>query len=670
MILEPAVAAARDPRSPEAIRQKRGPDVRLVPVAAGIWLCVAWTINSRSFWPVLTCAVLVALAVVGLAVSGLGWWQRGVGRASQSVNSPRELARKRILSFLCWQLLVCAVAAGVVSGLAAGRVTHIDSHPWMSGNGTTTNVAHYRGEVTIAGLPRSLDRGRGQVPVTVPGLGSVPLFVDADKVRDLNADQANPRTPLSALLAPGRRVEISATVRRSDKPGLIPLTMSAQRDVRAVPDGQPRGLWAVAQRLRTGLLDNVAWLPANTRILVPGMVMGDVSMQPPNVRQQFIDTGLSHLSAVSGSNIAILASSVMVVGTAIGARRKTKTVMTAAALCSFVVVVGPEPSVLRATVMGLVGVVAVATARWKDIVVALSASIIVLLVIDPNLAVNYGFALSVAATAGIAILAPRWSAALLRWVARKTQRYFHRAPRQWEAQLVRMVMVALAADAVTIPVIAHMTGRIPVVTVVANLLVLWAVAPITTVGMALSVCGALAHAVGWGTGATQWVGVILLPPTEWVAWIAKTLATTPKITAPKSWLGAILASVVLAVLFCCVQRPERGPRRWAWSLMFLILVVLGRVGIVGVEMPRKTWSPPQEVTVTDGAIVSVPDEARILAGSEIKHDPEGQLPEDTAVTPGAIVVEECGKPLERPTFTSAGVPVYYPCRNGTIVKGK
>lgn len=664
MNLEPAIAAARDPRSPEAIRKKRGPDVRLVPIAAGIWFNVAWTIVARSALPAVICGGLAVLAA-GILV----WQNWGAGAASERVKSPRELVRKRIVGFACWQVLVFAVTAAAASGLAAGRVAHIDSHPWLADRKTTnSSVAHYRGEVTVAGLPRLLKGGRVQVPVTVTGVGSMPMFADTDKLRELNPDQASPGKPLSVLLVPGQRVEVSAAVRRSNEPALTPLVMSAQRDVRALPNGQPRGLWAMAQRLRTGLLDNVAWLPANSRTLVPGMVMGDVSMQTPDVRQQFVDTGLSHLSAVSGSNTSILASSIMVIATAWGARRRTKTVITALALCSFVVVVGPEPSVLRATVMGLIGVVAVATARWKDVLVALSVSIIVLLVIDPNLAVSYGFALSVAATTGISILAPRWSTALLRWWGRKTQHYFHRAPKQWEGQFVRMIMVAVAADVVTIPVIAHMTGSIPLVTVVANLLVLWAIPTITTVGMVLSVCGALTHAVGWGTGATQWLAVVLLAPAEWVAFIAKTLSVSPKVMVPQSWSGAVLTSLVLGILLRCIRRPSCGKTRCMWPVMFLVLVVMGRVGIVGVDIPKKTWVAPREVTVTAGEIVSVPDEARVVGGMEVKLDSKGESAKREAGKPGAIVVEECGKPVERPTFTVDGIPVYYPCRNGTMVK--
>lgn len=105
-----------------------------------------------------------------------------------------------------------------------------------------------------------------------------------------------------------------------------------------------------------------------------------------------------------------------------------------------------------------------------------------------------------------------------------------------------------------------------------------------------------------------------------------------------------------------------------WPVMFLVLVVMGRVGIVGVDIPKKTWVAPREVTVTAGEIVSVPDEARVVGGMEVKLDSKGESAKREAGKPGAIVVEECGKPVERPTFTVDGIPVYYPCRNGTMVK--
>ncbi|WJY72335.1 ComEC/Rec2 family competence protein [Corynebacterium auriscanis] len=710
--LDPNVAAARDPRSPEAIRQRRGPDARLVPVAAAVWIAVAWTMVDRSGVPAVACAVVAAHAGGVIGVSNVRYW-RGRGKA----RSQQEFTRRKIMHALCWQLVVCTVAAGTVAGMATVRIVHADQLAWLSSHSTQ----HFRGEVTIAGLPRLMDRGRVQVPVEVPGVGVVPLFVERDELRGLDGGEtalqgdggttqetesgAAPHTqgetalngdggttqetesgaaphkpqsnrvrdkPLSTLLAPGKRVNISATVRRTDKALVLPLQLSSQRDVRPVEGGEPRGLWAIAQRLRWSLWTNISWLPDEIRRLVPGMVMGDVSMQTPAVRQEFVNTGLSHLSAVSGSNIAILASSVMVLATACGLRRRTRTVLTGMSICAFMAVVGPEPSVLRATVMGLIGVIAVATARWKDIVVALCISIIVLLSVDPNLAVNYGFVLSVVATAGIAVLAPRWSAATLRWWAGLTARHFHRFPQQWEAQFIRVLMVAIAADLVTIPVIAHMTGQLPVVTIVANVLVLWAVPLVTTVGLAVSVVGAIAPAVGIGSGVTKWFAIALVPPAQWIAWIASSFANGPKITVPESWPGAILTATIACIGVWSVRHPQRMGIRCAWPVAIVALVVMGRAGLVGVDQTKKPWTQQREVVADRSRTVVVPKEAQVIATFGVKPQVEAQSneppPPRSEVQPRMIVVEECGEPLGRPSFTASGIPVIYPCRNGTKVR--
>ena len=678
MILDPAVAAARDPRSPEAIRQKRGVDARLVPVAASVWIAVGATMATRSKNVPLVCLLILAFAIGALV------WNRRRRWRSTGVPAPHQLRRTEVIEFLCWQLIVCACVASASASLTALKLHHVDGHPWLSSESTI----RFRGEVTIAGLPKLQDQGRVQVPVDLPGLGSVPLFVDANEL-PITASQQKRRPPLSTIFAPGQKIDVSATVRRSDKVSVVPLTLSAQRDVRLVAGGEPRGLWAMARHLRSSLLTQVEWLPDQSRMLVPGMVMGDVSMQPPDVRKKFTDTGLSHLSAVSGSNIAILASSIMIIATACGARRRAKTVIVAASLCAFVVVVGPEPSVLRATVMGLIGVIAVVTARWKDVVAAVCISIIVLLVIDPGLAANYGFVLSIVATVGISVLAPRWSAGILRWWARKTLARYQRPPRQWEAQLVRMVVVATAADAVTIPVIAHMTGKIPVVTIVANLLVLWAVPIITTAGMGLSVVGACTTAVGWGTGVTKWLAVVLVVPAQWVGWVATVLAGIPKITVPESWWGMAITGVVVVVVAWGLRSPERGGVRWAWAATIVALVMMCRVGTVGVEMPKRQWAPPRKVVVERGKALVVKDDTEAIAlfGSKAggatddgkdasgasagsaseERSRIGSVGEGAREEPVAVVVEECGKPLERPTFTASGIPVHYPCRNGTKV---
>lgn len=116
------------------------------------------------------------------------------------------------------------------------------------------------------------------------------------------------------------------------------------------------------------------------------------------------------------------------------------------ALVGFVVVVGPEPSVLRAGVMGAVGLLALALGRERSAVPALAVAVICLVTYDPAMAVSFGFALSVVATAGIVLLAPPWSAAMTR----------RGVPRGIAAALA----VPTAAFLTTAPVVAGMAGRI------------------------------------------------------------------------------------------------------------------------------------------------------------------------------------------------------------------
>ncbi|MEL4164004.1 ComEC/Rec2 family competence protein [Corynebacterium bovis] len=134
------------------------------------------------------------------------------------------------------------------------------------------------------------------------------------------------------------------------------------------------------------------------------MVVGDVSGQSPTDRQAALATGLSHLTAVSGANVAVVTGAAMALAAVLGLRPAGRVVVAAVALAGFVVLIGPEPSVLRAAVMGVVGLIAVVSARRAHAVAAVSLAVIVLTAVDPGLAVSYGFVLSVVATVGIVSL--------------------------------------------------------------------------------------------------------------------------------------------------------------------------------------------------------------------------------------------------------------------------
>lgn len=250
--------------------------------------------------------------------------------------------------------------------------------------------------------------------------------------------------------------------------------------------------------------------------LIPGMVLGDTSLQSPEDKQLYIDTGLSHLSAVSGSNVAIVctAAALVVPG------QRVRVGASASALALFVALVGWEPSVQRATVAGLAGLAAVLSSSKMEPLHALALGVLFLLAADSDLAVSFGFALSVAATAGIVVLSPL----LLRVLG--------------TGIVARAFAVAIAADIVTMPLIALMSGRVSVVSVIANVLVAPVVPIITVVGLIAAV---LAQ-VGWGRPLV----ILIEPLADWIHFVASSMPVTTVAAGPVAML--LLGGWVIAAL--------------------------------------------------------------------------------------------------------------------------
>ena len=181
----------------------------------------------------------------------------------------------------------------------------------------------------------------------------------------------------------------------------------------------------VAGDLRGGLRDAArAVLAEDPAGLLPGLVVGDTSGVPPGLADDFRTAGLTHLTAVSGTNVAIICGAVLLLARLARAGPRTAAVLAALALIGFVVLARPSPSVLRAAVMGGVTVLALAVGRRRSVVPALAAAVIVLLLVDPGLATDPGFALSVLATGALVLLAPGMVARLAgaRGAARASRR--------------------------------------------------------------------------------------------------------------------------------------------------------------------------------------------------------------------------------------------------------
>lgn len=650
---------APEPFSPEAVTKARGVDLRLVPVALGCWLMAAAIILTRSFWP---------LVVGGLiTLASVAWWWHS--RRSYGAPWRRLLARS------------VATVGAVASAVGLGtwwRILLIDAQPLLQDLSTTAGSVQQR--VTVAGLPKQVAEGTVLVPVDVDGLGEVPLFLRPDLAGTEAGAGATDAGAVGAggdavravdasdftALQPGMSFDIAATMRPARGAEMVPVTLSATRAPENITE--PEGIWGVTAWLRGGFHALCTDLPWEAGKILPGMVMGDVSMQDSTLRNQFTVTGLSHLSAVSGSNVAVVTGAALVLATACRAGRLTQLLVAAGALVAFVLLVGPEPSVLRAAIMGSVGLVAVASARWTDIIASLSAAIIALMVLSPGMAISYAFVLSVAATAGIVVVLPWWSKAVLARMPLFPWLPVHERPTQLQAMVVRMVLVAIAADLVTIPIIVHMTGKVSLVAVLCNLAVTAVVPVITVLGLMAALLAAIYPPV------TMLLAKLIVAPAvpcaAWVLQVARTGSSAPMLATPGGWAWAGIASALLAVVLASVRYASYWRTlRWGWATLMcgvLMIGVWGRGGVIKLEKPDAPAAiQTGPVDLTGKAVFQVRDDDQAMRQQQ---QIDAAVAEKGGAQQVAVIVAQCGKPHDRPSFMPNGVPVYYPCKDKVEIR--
>jgi competence protein ComEC len=285
----------------------------------------------------------------------------------------------------------------------------------------------------------------------------------------------------------------------------------------------------------------------------------------PAVAEEFRATGLTHLLAVSGTNLTLLLGALLLTARALGVRGRALLALGLLGVLGFVLLARTEPSVLRAAVMGVVGLLALTRDGGGRAVRSLGVAVLVLLLLDPALAVAPGFALSVLATGGIVLLAPRWRDALARWLPR------------W---LAEAVAVPTAAQLACTPVVAGLSGQVSLVAVAANLLAAPAVGPATVLGL---LAGCLGLVWPW---AGRQVGTLATWCVGWIVEVAQRGAALP--TAAVDWGTSAGALVVLTAMTLLLA--WRGPwlvgSRARGLLLCLVLVVA-----VLVRPPTPGWPP-------------------------------------------------------------------------------
>ncbi|WP_426002794.1 ComEC/Rec2 family competence protein [Paenarthrobacter sp. NyZ202] len=513
-------------------------DLRLLPAVTTTWLSVLVAIAVPAMQAFVMCTALLVLALVLWGTAGL---RRRGGHRRRTMWATMALA--------------CAVSAAATGHAAADAVQRQDGPLAAAPQDGGAVVA----EVEISGIPTALpfpgrgDGGLWRVPATMVRMTAKGQVVQGA------AQLVVLGTGEWSSVRPGTRVR---TIGRLKEPGpgsAGAMVLSASTKPQLV--GQEWSLVNAAAQLRAQFRTSAAWLPPDAAGLLPGMVTGDTTSLPAPLELDMQTTGMTHLTAVSGANCSLVLGGFIVLARTLRLPRPPAAAFAAGGLAAFVVLVGTEPSVLRAAVMGCAGLVPLMGGHRGRSLSFLFAAIIVLLIAEPALAGSPGFLLSVLATLGIVLLATRIGS----WL-----------PGRLPAWLATGFAVPLSAQVLCGPVIVMLQPQLSPYALPANLLAGLFVAPITILGT-IAVPLSAVHpglAVVPLAVAGACAGV--------VAGIARFFAALPGAALP--WaegpvgvLAMCTLSVMTVMVVWAVLHP-RGVRTGVLALHHRLVVALERAG--------------------------------------------------------------------------------------------
>ena len=293
--------------------------------------------------------------------------------------------------------------------------------------------------------------------------------------------------------------------------------------------------------------------------LIPGLILGDTSLQSAEFTNQMRRVGFSHLTAVSGANFALVAGFILWLMQFFLKRIHARLWVTGIVLLFFILLVRPTPSVLRAAVMALVLLIAKYRGDRSLGLPALGAAIATLILLDPFQAIDPGFALSVLATAGILILSPK----LVELLSAKLR---------WRV-VAEAVAIPISATLFCTPVIVALSGQLSLITILANVLASPVIAPITVIGFISAILASI----------TPFIATILisitLPLAKWIVWLCNTGSNFPVLQ-----FSSFIFFIFILTLFGAVVIRKN----WI-ALLIVASLILAQLTYSRVTWPGSNW---------------------------------------------------------------------------------
>jgi competence protein ComEC len=438
-------------------------------------------------------------------------------------------------------------AALVLSGLSFWLQSQSNKPDWLVQYSSTNAKAIVVAEVLNRPKAISTDYGNN------------PIFGVAVRLQEINEESVSGRGYLiysEAKLVRGNIVEFDAGFEEAGRNARDAFLLKPKGDITIV--SEPLGQLAFFNDLRANYVALLSGVTPDSKVLVAGLAMGEIADLSEELEEQMRSVSLTHLVAVSGANCAIVVGMVYLICVRLRLGRAGRTLVSLASLIGYVMLVGPDPSVLRAAVMTASVIVMVALGRRTWALNALAIAAIILLIADPWLAVEYGFGLSVLATSGILLLAPAM-----------TQKLSAKMP----MPLALGLSVTMSAQLLCLPLLLQLQPGLPTYSVIANLLAGPMVAPVTVLGILAVV---LTPVVPLLVGPITWLASL---GTYLIEIVAIFFAELPIVYFP--WVTGFSATVLSALLILMVSAWLRSnlPRLRQASVAGLVVVAVATLSV-------------------------------------------------------------------------------------------
>ena len=336
-----------------------------------------------------------------------------------------------------------------------------------------------------------------------------------------------------------------------------------------LPESDTR-FWVLLSRYRQRVFENLTGLlPGMEGSVLGGMVVGKTEQISPEIRYSYSRTGISHLLAVSGLHLAILAGLLEAFLAAFGCSRRARGLTVLFCVLAFMGLAGFSPSVMRAGIMVLLCRCAGFFGRDPDSLNSLGLAVILLLIWNPYAVFSLSLQLSYFATMGIAaFLHP-----LTDWCCGKMFRcpaYRLAEESRVKFALLQAVCTTLSASLLTLPILCWNFGQVSIVSPVVNLLIL----PLAPFALG---CGLIAGFLASFPPLYPLARLLGLPAgiaVRWINRISDTWAALPFSAVPvrDGYLVLWMAGALLLGILLWAARSPKTLKRYAAALMGVALL--------------------------------------------------------------------------------------------------